>query len=282
MAWIESHQSLSKHRKTIRAAGRLSVDRATLIGHLHILWWWGLDNVGVDGCLGDMDPFEIATAAEWTGDAQLFVDALVDAGFLDWEGDGYYLHDWYDYAGKLIERREQERERSRQRRAARRQMIDGQNHANKETNNDHKSTDGRPMDDRRSTAQQPLAQYSTVPNQDDDDHTRAHAKENDPEWHDLVLSVAGATFDAATAEAINQDCEDIGVDAVKEAMRRSVELATGNRLAYYRKIVNGWRGKVKSLDDIRRLDEAAKPAREPPRRLSALELAAQAKGGRSP
>lgn len=118
MAWIESHQSLAKHRKTLRAAGRLQVDRATLIGHLHLLWWWGLDNAGIDGELGDVTAYEIALAAEWPGDPEAFVEALVDAGFIDRDESGLRLHDWYDYAGKLNERRERERQRSRQRRAA--------------------------------------------------------------------------------------------------------------------------------------------------------------------
>lgn len=45
MAWIESHQTLSRHRKTLRAAALLHVDRHKMIGHLHELWWWALDNV---------------------------------------------------------------------------------------------------------------------------------------------------------------------------------------------------------------------------------------------
>lgn len=154
MAWIESHQSLSKHRKTIRAAGRLAVDRHKLIGHLHELWWWALDNVGVDGCLGDMDAFEIATAAEWDGDPEAFVEALIEAGFIDRDPDtnALYLHDWYDYAGKLIEAREAERERSRRRRAA------------AKTRTSQKATAGQPVVDRRSSGGQPLAPNRTVPN----------------------------------------------------------------------------------------------------------------------
>lgn len=150
MAWIESHQSLSRHRKTLRTAGRLSVDRHKLIGHLHELWWWALDNVGADGCLGDVTAYEIATAAEWDGDADAFLDALVEAGFIDKEGGALYLHDWYDYAGKLIERREAERERSRQRRAARRRPED-------KPTGDRDATAGRPLVDHRKTD-------GTVPN----------------------------------------------------------------------------------------------------------------------
>ena len=147
MAWIESHQSLSRHRKTLKTAGRLSVDRHKLIGHLHELWWWALDNVGVDGKLAEMTPFEIGLAAQWDGDHDEFVRALIDGGFIDDHGGCLALHDWYDYAGKLIERRLQERERSQQRRAQ----------AKKEAKQDAKPTKGQPADDHRSTV-------GTVPN----------------------------------------------------------------------------------------------------------------------
>src|SRR5690606_32242764 len=95
MAWIESHQSLLKHRKLFGAlriltrdqrstAGRPAVgtpvDRFKLIGHLHALWWWGLDNADIDGNLGDVDAYQIAAAAEWDGDPKLFLEALLDCG----------------------------------------------------------------------------------------------------------------------------------------------------------------------------------------------------------
>src|SRR5690606_41832545 len=72
-----------------------------------------------------MDAFEIATAAEWDGDSEAFVEALIEAGFIDRDPDtnALYLHDWYDYAGKLIEAREAERERSRRRRRSEERRV---------------------------------------------------------------------------------------------------------------------------------------------------------------
>lgn len=118
MAWIESHQSLAKHKKLLRLAGLLRTDRITLIGHLHLLWWWALDNVPSDGYLGDITDFEIAIAAEWGGDPEEFVSSLVQAGFIDVFGEERYLHDWNDYAGKLLERREGDARRKRSMREA--------------------------------------------------------------------------------------------------------------------------------------------------------------------
>src|SRR5690606_8647876 len=138
--------SLAKHRKLLRLSGLLKVNRVYLVGHLHYLWWWGLDNADIDGRLGDVTAFEIAEAAEWDGDPDEFVSALVEAGFLKLLNGEYVLHDCYDYAGKLNERREKERERSLQRRS-----------------NNQRTTAQRPMDDRATTdGRQPVDQQTTV------------------------------------------------------------------------------------------------------------------------
>src|SRR5215471_3314838 len=119
MAWIESHQSLGHHRKTLQVAATLKVDRHKLIGHLQVLWWWGLDNADPSGKLGQVGVSEIGEAAEWPGkDAGRFVQALLDAHFLERDQDGFSLHDWWDYAGKLNAARAKNRERMQVARAA--------------------------------------------------------------------------------------------------------------------------------------------------------------------
>lgn len=115
MAWIESHQSLSRHRKTLTAAALLKTDRHKVIGHLHELWWWGLDNADIHGNLGLVPDDMIAEGAGWpVKEASRFVDALVSARFLERKSDGsVILHDWYDFAGKLNERRAKDAARKR-------------------------------------------------------------------------------------------------------------------------------------------------------------------------
>jgi hypothetical protein len=63
------------------------------------------------GYLTGIDPEDIADGAEWEGDPLAFIDALCYAGFLD---DAEEVHDWYDYAGKLIEKRAKDAERKRE------------------------------------------------------------------------------------------------------------------------------------------------------------------------
>lgn len=118
--WIESHQSLRDHPKLIRAARRLKISRPQMIGHLHCLWWWALD-YAQDGNLSAYDADDIAAAAEWTGDAADFVNALADAarigdrpGFLALQESGAFsIHDWNDYAGKLLDKRAADAARKR-------------------------------------------------------------------------------------------------------------------------------------------------------------------------
>lgn len=113
MAWIESHQELGRHPKTLRAARRLGVSRVAVVGHLHYLWWWCLD-YAADGDLSGFTCEEIADAAEWQGDASDFVVALGESGFLDQHGDRLTIHDNEDYNGKLRDARDRNRDRQRE------------------------------------------------------------------------------------------------------------------------------------------------------------------------
>lgn len=106
MAWIESHQELGQHPKARKLAQLLGIHRMQAIGHLHALWWWALD-YAADGDLSKFDVSDIALGAEWDGDPEVFVRALVDcgprgsSGFLD-ETDGVLaIHDWHEHTGML-------------------------------------------------------------------------------------------------------------------------------------------------------------------------------------
>lgn len=120
MAWVESHQALRNHRKTLRVAAALQVDRHKLIGHLMCLWWWALDNVDADGSLQGITNAAIAGGAEWPlEDADRFVRALTASGFIDRSGRKRTLHNWHQYAGRYQDQRAANAERMRRRRADR-------------------------------------------------------------------------------------------------------------------------------------------------------------------
>ena len=118
MAWIQVHQTLKDHRKVYAAADALDVDPAHALGLIVSFWLWALDNAP-SGSLDGISNRMIARAAQWTGDADEFVEALKTAEFVDETQDGgLELHDWQEYTGSLIEKREAEKQRSRKRRAA--------------------------------------------------------------------------------------------------------------------------------------------------------------------
>jgi hypothetical protein len=117
MAWIESHQAIGQHPKTIALAHQLGVSLPTAVGHLHYLWWWALD-YAPDGELKRHSPSIIAHACQWRGKPERLLQALVEVGFLEGDESGARIHDWEEYAGKLIDRRATNRERMRSARAA--------------------------------------------------------------------------------------------------------------------------------------------------------------------
>ena len=139
MAWIESHQSLGTHKKLLILCEELHIDRTRAVGMLHYLWWWALDNAP-DGNLKDIPATTIARAAHWNPKITLpvnhqkgrlnaekiqeksaiiqakieenafkFIYALQLSGFMD----DLSLHDWEDYAGKLIQSRNNNKEKQK-------------------------------------------------------------------------------------------------------------------------------------------------------------------------
>lgn len=101
---------MARHPKTLKLARLLNQDRRWAVGLLHDLFSWGLYAAGKDGELKGLTAADVAQALDYPPKkAQVIVGALVEAGYLDETADGYTIHDWYDYAGKLNERREDEK-----------------------------------------------------------------------------------------------------------------------------------------------------------------------------
>lgn len=113
MAWIELHQTLREHKKMFACADTLNLSRIEMIGTLVSLWLWALDNAQ-DGSLEGVSDKTIARVCDFPEKkAGKLMEALLKHGFVERDGDHYIIHDWYDYAGKLMERREKDRERKK-------------------------------------------------------------------------------------------------------------------------------------------------------------------------
>lgn len=115
MAWIAVYQGIARHRKTVKLASLLDIPRMSAVGHMISLWHWAIDNAP-DGDLSGLSDEMVAMAAEWPeATGPFFVQAIKQAGFVDPDG---MLHNWMDYAGKLIDRREADAKRKRETRAS--------------------------------------------------------------------------------------------------------------------------------------------------------------------
>lgn len=145
IAWLELHQAVAQHRKTQALADALQVAVPHALGLIATIWLWALDSAP-DGRL-DTSQAALARVAGWNGDGGAFTQALVDAGFLDEDGGALSLHDWADYAGRLVDARRADAARKRAERAARKGSPD--------------ASAGHPEDVRRTSVA--TVQYPTVP-----------------------------------------------------------------------------------------------------------------------
>jgi hypothetical protein len=97
----------------VSLAEELDIDDVAAIGHLVALWSWAIDNAP-SGVLPQSDR-QIATGAMWKGNATKFREALFFAGFIDDDYNGRRtLHDWEEWAGALIRKRNADRERMKE------------------------------------------------------------------------------------------------------------------------------------------------------------------------
>ncbi len=147
MAWLQIHQTLKDHRKLLSAADMLDITPPYMMGLLVSFWLWSLDNAP-NGKLNGISLKIIARAAQWKGDPNRFIEALKSTGWLDETAQGIEIHDWHEYAGKLIDKRIDERARSRKRRLLP-TISDNQ------PTNDQRSTVGRPTVDQQTSNKRP-------------------------------------------------------------------------------------------------------------------------------
>lgn len=97
MAWIESHTTMRNHKKLIALCNELKISRAEAIGHIHMLWWWAIDN-RENGDLSGLFDRDVALACDWDKEPKTLIKALEKTG---WVKDGKIV-DWLDYAGRLL------------------------------------------------------------------------------------------------------------------------------------------------------------------------------------
>lgn len=233
MAWIESHQELARHPKTKRLSRLLGVTLPTAIGHLHLFWWWAMD-YSQDGDLSKYDAADIEDACEWDGEPGKLYSALRDSKFVDQDD---VIHDWYDYAGRLVEKREQNKERKRRSRAKKAEVQSG--HADV------------PRDDIVTDSNVTGLPNPTQPNHTEPNHTEQNTTNNtEPSDSSTVVvemnpyrmfeNEGFGTISPVIADQLNDLVETFGERWVCEALKRSV-VAGKRKISYVGGILKNWK-----------------------------------------
>lgn len=125
MAWLAVYQELREHRKLYACADDLGVEPVTMLGMLVSLWLWSLDNVQ-DGVFNGISNRSIARAAKWPEKkADKLVSALISNGWIDKDEGSLSIHDWGEYTGRLMDKRAEEAERKRKKRAEKNKKSTG-------------------------------------------------------------------------------------------------------------------------------------------------------------
>jgi hypothetical protein len=87
-----------EHPKLHHLTERLNVKRTTAIGHLELLWAFASKHAA-QGDIGKWPNGAIARACDWEGDAEAYIDALVESRFVDRDDEHrLVIHDWQDHA----------------------------------------------------------------------------------------------------------------------------------------------------------------------------------------
>lgn len=226
MAWIESHQELARHPKAKRFARLLGVSLPAAIGHLHFFWWWAMD-YAQDGDLSKYDLADIADASGWEGTPEILYKALLESGFIDHDNK---IHDWFDYAGRLVEKREQNKERKRRSRAKRSDNGDGHAVVTRDGNVTESNVTGLPN---------PTQPNHTQPNPTIPNHNQTN---------DVVVvnpfrmfeQVGFGTLNSISSELLGELIDTYSEQWVCEAMKIAVKKGKRN-LGFVEGVLKNWK-----------------------------------------
>lgn len=262
--WLELHQEMPRHKKTLALARLLRVDRRYAIGLMIDLWTWGLDNADREGSLTGMTKEDIALALDWpTKKAAELLKALIDAGWLEQHGETYVLHDWSDYTGKLSDKRELKRQQDRDRQRKRREKLrDNPSKSDDDKRDGHAECGATSHEyhndvtrdithkSRVNHATNSTVPYSTIDNPltpTGDDVTKSPyetTKGGTPEQARDFERVARAYTEQVDPMPASKDCDLLfrltakhGADSVLDAIRETAR-SGGHSAAYLRKVLD--------------------------------------------
>ncbi len=185
--WIEVHEELPQHRKTYALADALGITNAHAVGLLVSFWTWAIRNA-MDGDVTRFPERAISAAAGWqTKKGVLLIESMISCGWIDEEENRRMIHDWYEYAGRMIEQTETRRMQSRERQKKRREKIAKIDVCHDNVTRDTSVTNGKVTRDvtqvsrpvTHPTVTQPYRNPTNIENTEVDEPTRACARAED-------------------------------------------------------------------------------------------------------
>ena len=253
--WIELHQEMTRHPKTLALAQTLRISRREAVGLLVDLWTWGIGCAGETGSLRGLSPEGIAMALDWpVRQAGKLVDALFACGWFDREGEDYRLHDWEDYTGRLSERRRDAERKRTARRAAKAGETGGEKPPENEggpqseTRACPEMVRGQSADGPGTKAGNPCAEKPnpTESNQTEPNQTQQNPTAPNPHGQEAALRRVCDEFAGAIHAPGGKEREQLrfllteyGPDALSAAIGEA--RGKGRSPAYLRKILEAWR-----------------------------------------
>lgn len=269
MGWIESHQNMERHPKTIGLRRFVGWNLNETIGFLHRFWWWALD-AAPDGVVTDVcQPGvcgEVFGLSSDIGDK--LMAGMAKVGWLDTRDDGtIIIHNHQKYRGRLSELREQARIRQQNRRN---RMKEGELHENEEDIDEDGSS-------RKTSRQHNTTQHNTTQQTTPSGEAKTPASPGGKakvEWNGSNFSVPDVFYDKWEAAYP-------GVNVAKEINKAAAWLVANPKKAKkdYGRFLNGWIGRAKPelvADDSYSLDPVLEEWAEEHVERQRLEAEAQA------
>jgi len=197
---------------------------AQVIGHLHLLWWWALDNAP-NGSLTGLDDGVISMATGYehrlNSMRTRFVQELRNSGWLDGVSGDYSIHGWDEYAGVYIEKKAADAQRKRDERLAK--------------------SSGHPKDVHRTSEGRRSDGAGTVPNRTLPNQTNIINNNIITAWKETT----GKTPLPAILQTLISFAEDYTEQVLIEAMKQASTTTNGNfNIKYLRSVLENW-GKEK-------------------------------------
>lgn len=269
MAWIELHDTLGSHRKTYALADALDIPQYSAVGLLCLLWTWALNNAQ-DGDLSKFPPHAIARACFWQKKPESLADALIKCGWMD---DDKRLHDWVEYAGRFIDKREDTRQRVAAYRNRKKEGCNALRNADVTRAVTHDVTQCN-----ASTINNSTVHNSTVPKEEEDARATPLLSEQDMDtygqlYRDNISAIEdqavsmGMGFHETDRRTAERFMADYSAEWVIEAMRRTALQAKDKRSwSYIEGILKKWltKGGIDSGPGARRTSGGGLRGDDPP------------------